>query len=70
MVLGKDFNFLLAAEGDAEPFRRAAAAFKATLDNDLEVLYRRKDGSACCDHAPADAFADRPVLKKPFDIQN
>jgi PAS domain S-box-containing protein len=46
-VLGKDFNFLLAAEGDAEPFRRVDAAFRATLDNDLEVLYRRKDGSAC-----------------------
>jgi PAS domain S-box-containing protein len=28
-VLGKDFNFLLVAEGDAEPFRRAVAAFKA-----------------------------------------
>jgi hypothetical protein len=36
----------------------------------LEVLYRRKDGSACCDHAPGNAYADRPVLKKPFDIQN
>jgi PAS domain-containing protein len=30
-VLGKDFNFLLAAEGDAEPFRRAAAAFQGHL---------------------------------------
>jgi hypothetical protein len=28
--------------------------FKATLENDLEVLCRRKDGGACCDHAPGD----------------
>ena len=28
-VLGKNFNFLLAAEGDAEPFRQVDAAFKA-----------------------------------------
>ena len=46
-MLGKNFNFLVAADGDAEPVRQVDAAFKGASDNDREILYRRKDGSEC-----------------------
>lgn len=46
-VLGKGFEFLVAADGDAEPVGQVDAAFKGTSDSDPETLYRRKDGSAC-----------------------
>ena len=46
-LLGKGFNFLLAADGNAELVRQVDAAFKGTSDSDPEILLRRKNGSEC-----------------------
>jgi PAS domain S-box-containing protein len=46
-VLGKNFNFLIGAEGAFEAKSQVEAAFKGTSDRDPEILFRRKDGSEC-----------------------
>jgi PAS domain S-box-containing protein len=46
-LLGKNFNFLVAADGDADSERQVDAAFKGTSDSDPEIRYRRKNGTEC-----------------------
>jgi PAS domain S-box-containing protein len=46
-LLGKNFDFLVAVEGDADPGGQVDAAFKGTSDSDPEIRYRRKDGTEC-----------------------
>ena len=44
-VLGQSFNFLMARGADPEALAQVEAAFDGSSDTDLEIRYRRKDGS-------------------------